>query len=191
MTDEGRRREAEEKLEATLNPIREAVLRHLSLWPASAAELAEALDVPIERVRYQVKRLEQAGFISPVEERRRRGTTERVYSTESRRLVWDKEEAAALPAAKVRGFEARATSLIFKEALDAMRAGAFRGRDEYSISRIPMRLDARAAGEVADALDGLLERLLDLREESLKRLRGTGEDPRPALSALLFFRNPN
>lgn len=60
-----------------LSPLRLSLLELLKS-PASATQLAAALDLPRQRVNYHVRALEQAGLVELVEERRRRGCVERV-----------------------------------------------------------------------------------------------------------------
>jgi DNA-binding transcriptional ArsR family regulator len=57
--------------------------------PASATEVAAALGIPRQRVNYHVKALENAGLIELVEERRRRGCTERVMRATAHAFVVD------------------------------------------------------------------------------------------------------
>ncbi|GAA2276177.1 helix-turn-helix domain-containing protein [Glycomyces scopariae] len=62
---------------AALTPMRRDLLHRLR-EPASATQLAAALDLPRQRVNYHLRAMEAAGLVELVEERRRRGFTERV-----------------------------------------------------------------------------------------------------------------
>ncbi|MGZ3144241.1 helix-turn-helix domain-containing protein [Lentzea chajnantorensis] len=62
-------------------------LLELLASPASATQLAAALDLPRQRVNYHVRALEQAGLVELVEERRRRGCVERVLRARPGRSV--------------------------------------------------------------------------------------------------------
>jgi DNA-binding transcriptional ArsR family regulator len=75
-------------LRAALGPVRRAVLERLQ-DPASATEVALALGMPRQRVNYHVRTLEQAGLVELVEERRRRGCTERIMRATARAFVVD------------------------------------------------------------------------------------------------------
>ena len=70
VTDSGQVRSA-------LSPLRRALLERLR-QPASATELAKVLGLPRQRVNYHVRELEREGLVELVEERQRRGCTERV-----------------------------------------------------------------------------------------------------------------
>jgi DNA-binding transcriptional ArsR family regulator len=62
---------------APLPPLRRAVLEELR-EPSSATEIAARLGESRQRVNYHVRALERGGLVELVEERQRRGCTERV-----------------------------------------------------------------------------------------------------------------
>lgn len=61
-----------------LAPIRRRILAALC-EPASAAGLAEQLDMPRQKIGYHLRALEGAGLVQPAGERRKRGFTERLF----------------------------------------------------------------------------------------------------------------
>ena len=61
-----------------LAPIRRRILAALT-EPASAAGLAEQLDMPRQKIGYHLRALEDAGLIRLAGERRKRGFTERLF----------------------------------------------------------------------------------------------------------------
>ncbi|CAN7183078.1 ArsR/SmtB family transcription factor [Brevundimonas sp. LjRoot202] len=61
-----------------LAPIRRRILNALG-EPASAAGLAERLDMPRQKIGYHLRALEAAGLVQPAGERRKRGFTERLF----------------------------------------------------------------------------------------------------------------
>ena len=61
-----------------LAPIRRRILTALA-EPASAAGLAEQLDMPRQKIGYHLRALEGAGLVQPAGERRKRGFTERLF----------------------------------------------------------------------------------------------------------------
>jgi DNA-binding transcriptional ArsR family regulator len=77
-----------EKVRRALSPIRRQLLARLR-EPASATQLAAALDLPRQRVNYHLRALEDAGLVELVEERPRRGFTERILRTRPGALVVD------------------------------------------------------------------------------------------------------
>ncbi|TCO47104.1 helix-turn-helix protein [Kribbella antiqua] len=80
--------EEPEKVRMALSPIRRQLL-DLLREPSSATQLAAALELPRQRVNYHLRELEKAGLIELVEERRRRGFTERILRASAATLVVD------------------------------------------------------------------------------------------------------
>jgi DNA-binding transcriptional ArsR family regulator len=72
---------------APLSPLRRAVLEELRGDPASASEVAARLGETRQRVNYHVRELERAGLVELVEERARRGCTERVVRATASAVV--------------------------------------------------------------------------------------------------------
>lgn len=62
-----------------LDPMRARILRQLA-EPGSASTVAQALDLPRQKVNYHLRLLEEHGLVHLVEERPRRGLTERVVA---------------------------------------------------------------------------------------------------------------
>ncbi|WP_109507545.1 winged helix-turn-helix domain-containing protein [Nocardioides speluncae] len=77
-----------DQVRVALSPIRRRLLELLR-EPSSASRLAEELDLPRQRVNYHLKELEKAGLVELVEERQRRGFTERVLRASDATLVVD------------------------------------------------------------------------------------------------------
>lgn len=84
------------RVRAALSPLRRRLLRELRT-PASASGLAPRLGVTRQRLAYHLKVLEDQGLVRLVEERRRRGCTERFLRTSARALVVDPEVLGELP----------------------------------------------------------------------------------------------
>lgn len=62
---------------ASLDPVRARLLAALA-EPGSAASLARVLDLPRQKINYHLRTLERHGLVELVEQRQRRGLTERV-----------------------------------------------------------------------------------------------------------------
>ncbi|ADB30842.1 transcriptional regulator, ArsR family [Kribbella flavida DSM 17836] len=80
--------EEPEAVRAALSPLRRELLRRLR-EPASATQLATALDMPRQRLNYHLRALEKAGLVELVEERQRRGCVERILRAASVAFVVD------------------------------------------------------------------------------------------------------
>lgn len=68
-----------DSVRTALSPIRRRLLSELQA-PGSASSLAATLDMPRQKIGYHLKALEEAGLVQLVEERRRRGFTERLFT---------------------------------------------------------------------------------------------------------------
>jgi DNA-binding transcriptional ArsR family regulator len=187
--DLGSSRLEQEALAAT-DPARMTIITCLTLTPASAAELADRLGMPLSRIRYEIGRLVDAGLVRVYAGRPRRGTVERVYFAESCRETYDhggrtREELVARKRADV-----QVVNAVFREAVEATRAGHFEARTESLIARVPMTLDERGVTEIARVIGGALERLFALRAESQMRLEAGGTWAVQAAMCLMLFGVP-
>lgn len=81
-------------LRTALEPTRRALLERLG-EPASATQLAAALGLPRQRVNHHLRALEAAGLVELVEERPRRGLTERLLRRRADVLLVDPAVMAA------------------------------------------------------------------------------------------------
>jgi DNA-binding transcriptional ArsR family regulator len=78
--------EEPEKVRLALSPIRRRLLEMLR-EPSSATQLAATLELPRQRVSYHLRELEKAGLVELVEERQRRGFTERILRASASLVV--------------------------------------------------------------------------------------------------------
>jgi DNA-binding transcriptional ArsR family regulator len=77
-----------DQVRAVLSPLRRELL-NLLREPASATQLAAALELPRQRVNYHLRELEKAGLVELVEQRQRRGFTERILRARPGAFVVD------------------------------------------------------------------------------------------------------
>jgi DNA-binding transcriptional ArsR family regulator len=77
-----------ERVRLALSPIKRQLLERLR-EPSSATRLAAELGTSRQRVNYHLRALEQAGLVELVEERQRRGCTERVMVATADAFVVD------------------------------------------------------------------------------------------------------
>jgi DNA-binding transcriptional ArsR family regulator len=85
--------EEPDRVRTALSPARRQLLDRLR-EPSSASRLAAELGVSRQRVNYHLRALEDAGLIELVEERQRRGFTERVVRTRAGAFLVDPAIAA-------------------------------------------------------------------------------------------------
>lgn len=77
-----------DRVRTALSPIRRQLLARLR-EPGSASQLAQELDLPRQRVNYHLRALESADLLELVEERKRRGCTERILRAKATAFVVD------------------------------------------------------------------------------------------------------
>ena len=76
------------RVHLALSPVRQRVLQALQ-QPSSATQVADELGLTRQQVNYHVRTLERAGLVELVEERRRRGCTERIVRAVAGAFVVD------------------------------------------------------------------------------------------------------
>ena len=77
-----------QRVHLALSPVRQRVLQALQ-QPSSATQIADELGLTRQQVNYHVRTLERAGLVELVEERRRRGCTERIVRAVAGAFVVD------------------------------------------------------------------------------------------------------
>ncbi len=169
------------------DPVTFELIDALSIRPAGASELANQIAIPVEKVRYELDRLRRAGMIRVCGERQRRGTVERLYIGENRNALFDHVDAINLQGARKNAFNRLVVNKVFREAVEATRAGAFHDRDDFYLARIPMRIDMRGFISISALISAAALRLFDLRDRCLAALEEGEAPPRLAFSDLLLF----
>jgi DNA-binding transcriptional ArsR family regulator len=86
-----------DRVRLALSPIRRRLLERLR-EPASAAQLATELGLSRQRINYHLRELEEAGLLELVEERPRRGFTERILAASADAFVVDPSVLGAVAA---------------------------------------------------------------------------------------------
>lgn len=92
-----------DQLKACLHPLRRRILEAVSRVPGSSLSLARRLELPQPRVHYHLRRLERAGLLSVVEERRKRGIVEKLYGAEPEAFA-EAQRLLSPPSASAEGY---------------------------------------------------------------------------------------
>ncbi len=141
------RRLLREKLAAVSNPIRLAIVSSLSERPASVAELAEEIEVPVERARYHLNRMLRFGLVQRQGPTNRRGVSEQLYSADPAKLIIETDEAVRLPVHRLDEAHLSLLRLMFRETRASTRAGKLGLHEDQTMVRLPISFDARAWAE--------------------------------------------
>jgi DNA-binding transcriptional ArsR family regulator len=173
-------------VKAMAHPLRLRILGALEHRTASPSELASELDAPLGNVSYHVRQLHGLGLLKLVKETPRRGAVEHYYRLERRPSITEKAWASApdiVKEAMIGGVLAR----VAEQVNEAVGAGGF-NRTEAHLSRLPMTFDSEGFAAAARELEGLVNRLKEIEEESRKRLEeGDHEGELPTLVVLMMF----
>jgi DNA-binding transcriptional ArsR family regulator len=162
--------EAQERLlKAVAHPLRHRVLTVIDeAGEASPKDVARALGEPLGRVGHHVRVLARLGAIVPTRTEQRRGATQHFYRSAVKRY-FDDASAARLPRATRR---ALVGAYVRRLAGDAAAAAGGTGFDhpEAHLSYVLLDLDQEGMDAVAALLGQTLERVQEIKAESLERL---------------------
>jgi DNA-binding transcriptional ArsR family regulator len=154
------------------HPLRVQLLAILNERVASPNELSKETGEPLGNVSYHVRLLADLECVELVKTEPRRGAVEHYYRA-TVRPWFEKADWKKMPLTLRTGVSSEILSLIVKDAAEAMESGAFDSRTDRHISRAPLVLDDEAWEELAEMLDGLLERSLELQAEAAGRAAAT------------------
>ena len=174
---------------AFAHPLRVQILIILNEKVASPNMLAQQLDESLNLVAYHVRVLEKYDCIELVDTKQRRGATEHFYRATRRQFLSD-DQWARMPAGLRPGMVAAVLKSVFEDIESASKAGTLDEIDELHISRTPMVLDRQGWEDVADLLNGSLDRLLEIQAESNKRLAEGDVESILSKVVMLHFKSP-
>lgn len=167
-------------IKALAHPLRVRILSILETRDmASPNEMADELGVSLGVMSYHVRRLHALGFLELVKRTPRRGAIEHHYRAKARPHVTD-EGWAETPSIVKRAMVGASLQQITGFINAAASQGGF-DRGDAHLSRTVVALDEQGWRELAGELARLMERVDELQDESLERVKGSGEDAEAAL----------
>lgn len=131
--------------------------------PVSAKELAELMDVPLQRMSYHVRALADAGLLRVVRRTPRRGAMETHYRAIATLEFSDEAEAASSPEAIAFWRQAHLRWLT-EEVLHAIDLGAA-GDEDYFVTRAHFVVDDEGRKRLAEVLREFYKQLTALEAE--------------------------
>lgn len=171
------------------HPLRHRLLRILNERTASPNELAKETGEPLGNVSYHVRLLADLECVELVKTTPRRGAVEHYYRAKVR--PWfDKTDWQNVPESLRSSVSNETLAVIVKDLADTVESGAFDARADRHVSRVPLMLDEEAWQELAERLDELLERALELRAESAGRAAERGDDSDLVSCNLVLIHHP-
>ncbi len=153
------------------HPLRVRILEALQGRSASPVALSKELGESLGVVSYHTNALVQCGCIEQTRTRPRRGTIEHFFTAVPRSFIGDQDWRQA-PLSIRGGISEAAIRTFIDRAGAALEAGTLDGREETTLSWIPMQVDERGWREVAEVLEGALKALQDVHAGSRERLGG-------------------
>jgi DNA-binding transcriptional ArsR family regulator len=155
-------------IKALSHPLRFRILAVLNQKVASPSEIAEELDEPLGHVAYHTKILAENGAIEQVRTAPVRGALEHFYRAQIR--PWFDDELSAQPPNSVRrALFGEILQYIWSDVVAASEHGGFDDPRTH-ITRTHLDLDEEAYRELADLLNSVVDRALELHSEGAPRL---------------------
>ncbi len=153
---------------AALDPLRARILGALAT-PGSASSVAAELDLPRQNVYYHLRTLEDHGLVRLVEERPRRGLTERIVVASARSYMLSPEVLGENAAEPERSDRLSARYLIALAARLIREIGSLaRGADEAGQQLATLAIDTEirfaSASRRADFTNELARTVADLAQ---------------------------
>src|SRR3954451_6416933 len=159
-------------LRAISHPLRHRLLGMLDGRTTSPNELARELGLPLGRVSYHIRLLNDLGAIELVRTEPRRGALEHFYRAVT--TVWFSEsDWQKLPRSARRGILGQNLQHIFSSVTAAADGGGF-DRPESVVVRVPLELDEQGLEELSALLREAIDRAREVNTRAAKR-RGSGD----------------
>lgn len=183
----GGKRAARERLNIITDPLRLAIVGHLSRGRASAAETAAAVGATKKEVRYLIRRMREAGLVEVAGKSSGSGVRENLYSVDPASLVLEESDLTHVSEGRLEEAHIRLLRLLFREALQSAQSGRLSARQEHSLVRFPISLDEQGWEEAAEVHDRAMREVMEEQARSLARLELSGEKPVRGLAAIFLF----
>lgn len=173
-------------LKALEHPVRAQVLAALGDRTASATDIADAIGVPIAKVRYHLRALAKLGLITSKEAENRRGVREYYWAADTPQLVEDEQQADLTPE-QDRQISLYVLRLIFGDATAAVRDDTLVRRPDHFLVRFRPMVDERGWKELVEVYRTAFNGIATVSEQAAERLEKSGSDPIPVNASLLLF----
>jgi len=176
----------ESLLRAISHPLRHRLLGMLDGRTASPNMLARELDLPLGRVSYHIRLLNDLGAIELVRTEPRRGALEHFYRAVT--TVWFSEaDWQKLPRSARRGILGQNLQHIFGSVTAAADGGGFDNPSSV-VLRAPLELDEQGQNELSELLRDAIERAREINLRAAeRRTNGNGASSIATELAILHY----
>lgn len=181
---------SEQRARIFVHPARWMIATVLGERPASAVELAQMVELPVEQVRYHLRMMVKRGVIELAERKRTRGTVEQFYRAPEGVII-RQAALSKLTSEEQRRIAANFLKVCFREATRALVATPVPVRDDDQLARVPMIVDEEGWDELALIHRETFERVQRLKVRIEKRVEGSDGEGFRIVSLLMLFQEPS
>ena len=171
------------------HPLRLRLLTIFNERVASPSDLAAELGEPIGNVSYHTRILARLGCVELVKTKQVRGAVEHYYRAVVRPVFSD-DDWAELPLSIRKSLAGAVLTEIADDMGAAAHAGGF-DRDDVHLSRTVLTLDSQGWQDLNEALQGVVDRAMEIQTESAARLQGDGSSESDAAALVLMLFEPS
>jgi len=176
---------------ALSHPLRIKILEALTERVASPIRLSDDLDAGLSHVAYHTRALDKCGCLELVDTAQRRGATEHFYKASPRSFIGDRIWRR-VPRSLLGGVSGATLQSFMDRAVAALEAGTIDGREDTTLSWMPVLLDEQGWKEVTAAMEEIFRKVLAIQDESRKRLaKRKGPGAISAIVGLASFETPH
>jgi hypothetical protein len=168
------------------HPLRARALAIFNERTCSPKEIANELDVPVNKLSYHVNVLKRCDCIELVSTAQRRGATEHYYRGTTRSFFNDRVWDQLSPSAKS-GISLVGLKVAFDAAQAAVATETFDSRADRHLSCTSLLVDEQGWTDVAKVLEVALEQVMDIQAQSAERLATEKTESIPTTVAMLGF----
>jgi hypothetical protein len=177
-------------VKALAHPLRIKILEILTERIASPTRISGDLDTGLSHVAYHTRELDKCGCLDLVGTAQRRGATEHFYKASPHSFIGDRIWRR-VPRALLGGVSGAALQSFMDRAVAALEAGTIDGREDTTLSWMPVLLDEQGWDEVKATMEETVNKVLAMQAESRERLaKSKGRGAISAIVGLASFETP-
>jgi len=177
-------------VKALAHPLRIKILEILTERIASPNRISGDLDEGLSHVAYHTRALDRYGCLELVDTAQRRGATEHFYKAAPHSFIGDRIWRR-VPRALLGGISGATLQSFMDRAVAALEAGTIDGRDDTTLSWMPVLLDEQGWSEVTATMGETVDKVLAVQAESRERLgKRKGRGAISAIVGVASFETP-
>ncbi|HEX4732214.1 MAG TPA: hypothetical protein VH299_13155 [Solirubrobacterales bacterium] len=175
---------------ALAHPLRIKILEILTERIASPNRISGDLDAGLSHVAYHTRALDKCGCLELIDTAQRRGATEHFYKASPHSFIGDRIWRR-VPRALLGGVSGATLQSFMDRAVAALEAGTIDGREDTTLSWMPVLLDEQGWDKVTATMEETIDKVLAVQTESRRRLaRNRGRGAISAIIGVASFETP-